>query len=158
MSRRAGLAWTMLACAGLLSCSSNGGSPLGGPYGGGSYRLAPNDGGYNVVDASFSPPRAQTGAGVSGEPGTWTHIFTAYMATGTFGNCTHCHKDMSNASKSYNWLADQGYMGGTNPSLTTPGASCLSWYGGDMPTGKQPPLDIAVQEMDLWAKMGGKNN
>jgi hypothetical protein len=157
MGMLARLAWTFVAGAGLVACSGNASSPLGGPYGGGAYRLGPTDGGFSNADASFSPPRPPTGAGPSGAQGTWTHIFTTYMAAGTFGNCTPCHKEMSNASKSYKWLADQGYMGGTAPSLTG-SSSCLSWYGGDMPPGKQPPLDAAVEEMNLWAKMGGRND
>jgi len=142
----------------LAACGATPDSPLGGPYGGGAYRLGPTDGAYSNVDASFTVPRETNAAAPAGEPGTWTHIFTLYMAEGTFGNCTHCHREMSDAPASYKWLADQDYMGGTAPPLTNRGSSCLSWYGGDMPPGLQPQKPDAVTEMDAWAAAGGRNN
>src|SRR5882672_2916455 len=142
----------------LVACGATPDSPLGGPYGGGTYRLGPTDGGYSTVDATFTVPQVTNPAAPAGEPGTWTHIFTLYMADGTFGNCTHCHSDMSDAPKSYKWLNDQDYMGGSAPPLTSRGGSCLSWYGGDMPPGAQPPKPEAAMEMDAWAAAGGRNN
>jgi hypothetical protein len=158
--RRAGLASMAYGAAfiALASCGATPDNPLGGPYGGGAYRLGPTDGGFSTVDATYTAPRVTNPAAPSGEPGTWTHIFTLYMAEGTFGNCTHCHPEMSDAPASYKWLDDQEYMGGSAPPLTDRGASCLSWYGGDMPPGVQPPKPEAVIEMDAWAAAGGHDN
>jgi hypothetical protein len=155
-SRLAGLL-AVLASAASMACSSTAGPPLGGPYGGGSFRIGPTDGGYSLVDATYTAPLPPAGAS-QGLPGTWTHIFTTYMATGTFGNCTFCHHDMSDAPKSYKWLKDQDYVGASHPALTNLGNSCLSWYNGDMPPGMQPDKPDARMEMDMWSDAGGKNN
>ena len=142
----------------LVSCGATPDAPLGGPYGGGARLLGPTDGGFSKVDATYTAPVMMNAAAPSGVPGSWTHIFTTYMAEGTFGNCTHCHPEMKDAPSSYKWLDDQEYMGGSSPPLTDRGASCLSWYGGDMPPGAQPPKPEAVMEMDAWAMAGGHNN
>jgi hypothetical protein len=163
--RRLGVGWMAYVASFIASmaCGTSPDSPLGGPYGGGAYRLGPTDGGFSKVDATFTVPKTTNPAAPAGEPGTWTHIFTLYMAEGTFGNCTDCHPEMSDAPKSYQWLADQDYMGGSTPPLTDRGSSCLSWYGGDMPPGAIPPdqkavAEMAAMEMNAWAAAGGKNN
>src|SRR5260221_518934 len=155
------LAMLIGAAMGLtLSCGSTGSAPLGGPYGGKISPLAPTDGGFSTVDATIAPPSPSLGpGGPSGDYGTWTHLFNTYLAASTVGNCTQCHRrDMSNASASYKYLKDGGYVGGPSPLLTSMGASCLSWYGGDMPPRGPKSHADAMKEFDSWAAVGGRNN
>jgi hypothetical protein len=85
-------------------------------------------------------------------------VFTAYLASGTIGNCPRCHGlQMINASAGYSWLQGQRYINGTNSSLVTSG-SCLSWYGGNMPPGGPRKSAQAQADMGAWAAAGAKNN
>jgi hypothetical protein len=136
----------------------DGAMPLGGPYGGTRSRVAPNDGGYDNVDATISPKPATTGGNGGGQQGTWTGIFNRYLAAGTSGNCTTCHAEMSSPSAAFQWLEQDGYVGGPDPLLTSNGASCLSWFGGDMPPGAPTPNADAVTELTAWAAAGATND
>lgn len=135
-------------------------APLGGPYGGRAWLVGPTDGGFNVRDATITPKRPPTTGGGSGagEQGSWTGIFNRYLATDTVGNCTTCHTEMSSPSASFQWLQEDGYVGAADPLLTSQGASCLSWYGGDMPPGTPVANPDAVRELTLWAAAGARNN
>jgi hypothetical protein len=113
------------------------------------------------VDATFRPPSTVREAGLVIDDGgtpTWTQIFDAYLASGTIGYCTDCHAEMSDPPASFFWLEEQGYVGEPNPALTNPGASCLTWYGGNMPPGAPVLSADAVKHMDAWAVAGGFNN
>jgi hypothetical protein len=124
-------------------------APLGGPYGGNGFRLAPTDGGFLNIDATYTAPTPPPAPG-GGPPGTFAHIFSTYLATGTVGNCTKCHAQMSTAAKSFKWLTDEGCL--------DQNTSCLSWYGGDMPPGTPPAAADAKAEMDTWVAAGSRNN
>ena len=141
-----------------LGCKGPAGLPFGGPYGGEGDPLAPTDGGYDNTDSTFRPPAIPREGGMLGDPPTWTDLFTVYLASGTIGYCTDCHPEMSDAPASFTWLEEQGYVGVPDPLLTNPGASCLSWYGGNMPPGAPVLSADAVRHMDAWAKAGGPNN
>ncbi len=160
MTTHAALRVVALLCIGgaaIVACSTSS-SPLGGPHGGGSaFRLAPTDGGFLNVDATYSAPTPPAAPGMAaGTPGHWSHIFNAYLAAGTVGNCTHCHPQMSNPTKAYKYLQDDGYLD-SPPLLTEMSASTLSWYGGDMPPNK-PSAPDAKAEMDMWAHNGARND
>ncbi|HEX4337487.1 MAG TPA: hypothetical protein VH062_16345 [Polyangiaceae bacterium] len=161
MTKRATLRVIALVCiggAGLASACRSSGSPLGGPYGGNGSHLGPTDGGFPIVDATYTVPTPPVMPGaISGAPGTWTHIFTAYLQTGAVGNCTYCHPQMADPAKSYKWLDGEGYMDGKGSPLVT-SDSCLSWYGGDMPPGTPPAAADAKAEMDTWAAAGAHND
>jgi hypothetical protein len=88
---------------------------------------------------------------------TWTMIFNTYLATGTEGNCGHCHGQMGSPSASYSWLSAKGYIGGGSTALTDPNQSCLSWYGGNMPP-HGPNDNQAVSDMNAWAGAGAQDN
>ena len=142
-----------------LGCEGASDFPLGGPYGGEADLLAPTDGGYRNVDATFRPPIIpREGGTVVGDPPTWSDLFAVYLASGTIGYCTDCHPEMSDPPASFTWLEEHGYVGGPDPLLTNHGSSCLSWYGGNMPPGTPPLIEDAVKHMDAWAKAGGPNN
>jgi hypothetical protein len=142
----------------LLGCAKAEETPLGGPYGGNAFATLPNEGGINDPDATFTPPRPPSDAAVPGEYATWTHIFFAYLAEGTIGNCTPCHREMSDPPSSFRWLEEQGYVGEADPTLTTEQRSCLTWYGGNMPPGTPELSEEAVAEMNDWVKAGARNN
>jgi hypothetical protein len=122
--------------------------------------LSPTDGGYDNVDATTPPPdpALSGGPGAQGEPGSWTRLFSVYLAAGTVGNCPTCHSEMSGPSAAYQWLVTEGYLGKPTPSLTNHGTSCLSWYGGNMPPGVQRPNDTIAQNFDAWVQAGALNN
>jgi hypothetical protein len=133
-------------------------APLGGPYGGRAALIGPTDGCFNTRDATITPKRPSTGGNGAGEQGTWTGIFNRYLAKDTAGNCPTCHAEMSSPSASFEWLQSDGYVGATDPLLTSQGASCLSWYGGDMPPGTSVANPDAVRELTAWATAGARNN
>jgi len=51
-----------------MACGTSPDSPLGGPYGGGAYRLGPTDGGFSKVDATFTVPKTTNPAAPAGSP------------------------------------------------------------------------------------------
>jgi hypothetical protein len=106
--------------------------------------------------SSSAGSTAATGSADGGAP-TWTAIYDAYLAAPTQGRCASCHAQMSSASGAYDWLSSQGYMAGSSPALTETGASCLSWYGGNMPPGASSDAQ-AVAAMNAWAAAGAKND
>jgi hypothetical protein len=65
---------------------------------------------------------------------------------------------MSSAKNSYSWLTQQGYLGGSSPSLTNANTSPLSWYGGNMPPSGPANVPQAVSDMNAWAAAGAQNN
>ncbi len=84
-------------------------------------------------------------------------LFNKYLTIGTIGNCNFCHPGGS-PSQLYGYLQGRGYVGGANPSLTSPSKSCLSWYGGNMPQGGPTSNAQATTDMNAWAAAGGQNN
>lgn len=168
-----------------LACSSSG-EPLGGPHGGTTNSLPPPSEGSTSTasssgDASSSADVGGTssggttvpsgcggsedaGASEGGAAPTWTEIYTKYLSANSPAACAACHThatQMPTASASYTYLASEGYIGGACPTLVQVGASCLSWYGGDMPPGGtgNPASDAqAVIDMNAWAAAGAKND
>jgi hypothetical protein len=65
---------------------------------------------------------------------------------------------MSDAKSAYAWLQQKGYVGGSNPLLTNPNYSCLSWYGGNMPPSGPSSLPQGEADMNAWAAAGGQDN
>jgi hypothetical protein len=135
--------------------------PLGGPHDGTESTIAPTPGNVNDVPVEDGDDGGTSGAdggtSSSGPALTFAQIFSKYLASGTPGNCTECHAQMSNASTSYGWLVGQGYVQGASSLLVHPG-SCLSWYGGTMPPGGSPSDPQAVSDMNAWAAAGAPNN
>jgi hypothetical protein len=157
MTSRAGAAFGPLLGAGVAlvaACSTSSGPALGGPHGGSTFSVGPTQGNSAAVDASYTIPRPPPPTGAMlGTPGTWTYIFNAYLDKGTVGDCKTCHPQMSDPLKSYQWLADEGYLGTSPPALTQDDTSCLSWYGGDMPTATTQSQQ-ARDDMDDWTRTG----
>jgi hypothetical protein len=89
---------------------------------------------------------------------TWTTIFNSYMAGSTKGRCSACHSQGSSKSNLYTWLKGKGYINGTKSALVDPNQSCLSWYGGNMPTNGPSSWTQAVSDMNAWAAAGAQNN
>ena len=89
---------------------------------------------------------------------TWTTVFNNYLAGSTKGRCSACHSQGSSKSNLYSWLAGKGYINGKNSPLVDPNQSCLSWYGGNMPTNGPSSWSQAVNDMNNWAAAGALNN
>ena len=96
------------------------------------------------------PPPPPTGP-------TWTQIFNSYLAGGTEGTCSSCHSQSSSAKSAYTWLQGRGYISGTSSMLVSTSASCLSWFGGNMPP-SGPNDATAVSDMNAWAAAGALDN
>jgi hypothetical protein len=168
----------------VVACG-DGGSPLGGPYGGETDPTDPNSGsndnnnsdngtdggttqqqqdsgttqqqdsGTTTTKDSGGPPPVDSG-GPPTAP-TWTQVYTDYLAGGAEGRCSGCHSEGSSASNLYSWLHSKGYINGTSSKLVSTSSSCLSWYGGSMPPAG--PSDAkAVSDMNAWAAAGAANN
>ncbi|HVW28283.1 MAG TPA: hypothetical protein VHC69_23130 [Polyangiaceae bacterium] len=160
-----GLFLGIAAGVAFAACSTSG-PPLGGPHGGNGTSVGPTVTNESPVDAAYTvrPPDAAPG-GIAGAPNTWLHIYTSWLAVDTIGNCSktgaNCHaQDMSNATAAYQWLEQQGYVGGGVTALVDPNFSCLSWFGGDMPptAPDKTQSDKAAMEMMMWAMAGGTDN
>ena len=89
---------------------------------------------------------------------TWTQIFNSYFKSGTKGRCNSCHSQGSSAGNLYSWLQGRGYISGKNSALVDPNQSCISWYGGNMPTSGPSSYPQAVTDMNAWAAAGALNN
>jgi len=89
---------------------------------------------------------------------TWTTVFNSYLAGSTKGRCSSCHSQGSSKSNLYSWLKSKGYINGTKSALVDPNQSCLSWYGGNMPTNGPSSWSQAVTDMNSWAAAGAQNN
>lgn len=117
----------------------------------------------STTSSSSSSGAASSSSGASSSGGTaaapkWSQIFSKYLESGTAGNCTGCHRQMSSASASYSWLSGQGYIRGTSSILVASFGSCLSWYGGTMPPGGPRTDAQATSDMNAWAAAGAMNN
>ena len=151
---RRGLSSVVL-CAAALSCACGDPPPFGGPHGGDATRVAPTVGW--IPGTTFTPPEPPAPP-AGGEPGTWYHIFTAYFEVGTIGDCPACHTEMKTSKASYAWLHELEYIGTNPPPLIDGAASCLAWFGGNMPPGVIPPNPELVTEFQTWAAAGAKEN
>ena len=89
---------------------------------------------------------------------TWTTVFNNYLAGSTKGRCSACHSQGSSKSSLYSWLSSKGYISGTSSALVDSNQSCLSWYGGNMPTNGPSSWSQAVTDMNAWAAAGAQNN
>ncbi len=89
---------------------------------------------------------------------TWTTVFNTYLAGSTKGRCSSCHSQGSSKANLYSWLKSKGYINGTKSALVDPNQSCLSWYGGNMPTNGPSSWSQAVSDMNSWAAAGAQNN
>jgi len=174
----------LLAC--VWGCGSVDTAPLGGPYGGQTDPTDPNsgnddgsndnnnsgtDGGTTTQPDSGTTTTKDSGTTTTKDSGTtttmdsgggtttetWSEIFSAYLASGTQGNCDHCHSEGSSASNLYNWLSGKGYINGPSSKLVSTSSSCLSWYGGSMPPGGGSNA-AAVSAMNAWAAAGAADN
>jgi hypothetical protein len=164
----------------LVGCGD--GDPLGGPHGGNSDPYGPNaadptgQGNPNpneTTDGGMSSTQSDSGMTMTMKDGgqqqqdsgsqmqqgvTWTQVFNAYLASGTTGNCAHCHSSCNTKSGCYTWLQNKGYISGTTSGLVNPSQSCLSWYGGNMPPSGPKSWANATSDMNAWAQAGAKNN
>jgi hypothetical protein len=89
---------------------------------------------------------------------TWTTVFNDYLAPSTKGRCSSCHSQGSSKANLYSWLKNKGYINGTSSALVDSNQSCLSWYGGNMPTNGPSSWSQAVTDMNSWAAAGALNN
>jgi hypothetical protein len=89
---------------------------------------------------------------------TWTTVFNTYLAGSTKGKCSSCHSQGSSKANLYSWLKSKGYINGTSSSLVSTKQSCLSWYGGNMPTNGPSSWAQAVTDMNAWVAAGAQNN
>jgi hypothetical protein len=89
---------------------------------------------------------------------TWTTVFNNYLAGSTKGRCSSCHSQGSSKANLYSWLKGKGYINGTSSALVDSNQSCLSWYGGNMPTNGPSSWSQAVTDMNSWAAAGAQNN
>jgi hypothetical protein len=89
---------------------------------------------------------------------TWTTVFNNYLAGSTKGRCSSCHSQGSSKANLYSWLKSKGYINGTSSALVDSNQSCLSWYGGNMPTNGPSSWSQAVSDMNSWAAAGAQNN
>jgi hypothetical protein len=86
-------------------------------------------------------------------PLTWSSLYTTYFTT----DCVGCHSQMNTASGAYTWLQQLGYVNGTSSKLSTTG-SCLTWYGGNMPTFGYTLPTSGKCPLEAWVAAGAKNN
>ena len=156
------LVWA--ASLGGLGCSSGDGVPLGGPFGGTVPAEVMGEGESSDSGGVLPLSATPSGPGASGVPGkapTWTQLFKAYMAAGTVGNCAHsgCHPTaMGTPHAAFAWLSAEGQLRGSQPAITDPSSSCLSWLGGDMPP-SGPSSDPAVnKDFTMWVSVGANEN
>ena len=94
--------------------------------------VSPNEGNLSSEsiagdDAATSSSASSAGGGRTTPP-KWSEIFSAYLNTGTMGNCVICHSEMSTASGAYSYLQSTDYISGTSSILAKTGSSCLSWF------------------------------
>jgi hypothetical protein len=163
-------ATAMTVGAMLLGCGGTDGPPLGGPYGGTAAVPSPsNEAGAvgtvrrctTAASGGSSTPIvgggsvADGGMAMGGGPAaTWTQVFASYL---TGCAAVGCHPEMHTAKAAYSWLKGKGQINGANSNLVSQAASCLKWYGGDMPPCGGSD-DQAVSDMNGWAAAGALNN
>jgi hypothetical protein len=80
------------------------------------------------------------------------------MDVGTVGDCPTCHAEMKTPKGSYAWMRELEYIGTTPVPFVDNAASCLAWFGGNMPPGLVPPNPELVAEFQTWAAAGAKEN
>jgi hypothetical protein len=162
------VAAAVAAIGSAVGCGSDG-YPLGGPWGGESSSVAPP----SSVPMMFPPPPpcsvdaggAQAGSAEAGGLGTgtsrdgspiptWRQLYQSYLSTCA---AKGCHQEMSTPRGAYAWLQAKGQISGTSSKLVDPAASCLKWYGGDMPPCGSPDARGAA-ELKAWADAGAPND
>jgi len=161
-----------------IACGGVDDPPLGGPYGGTTDPTDPNGGDPNNPDNTNnnnnnnntgndagtqqqkdSGTQQQQDSGQQQQTSvTWTTVFNNYLAGSTKGRCSSCHSQGSSKSNLYSWLKSKGYINGTSSALVDSNQSCLSWYGGNMPTNGPSSWAQAVTDMNSWAAAGAQNN
>jgi hypothetical protein len=155
--------------SGSSSGSGNSASSSSGAGGGSSSSSSGGSSGSSSGSSSSSSSGSSSsgsgsGSGSSGSSGgtmcpgytgalTWSAIYTQYFTT----NCVGCHSEMSTASGAYSWLQQLGYINGTSSKLTKTG-SCLTWYGGNMPTFGYSLPTAGKCPLEAWVAAGAKNN
>lgn len=149
--RRAGIALG----AALVLCACSDASPFGGPHGGDGRKVQPTMGWVpgTTYEAPDPPPPP-----AGGEPGTWYHIYSGKFAAGTEGDCVRCHAETKTSKATYQWLKELEYIGTDPPPLIDYGASCLTWFGGNMPPWAVEPNEAFIAEMNTWAANGAKED
>ena len=85
---------------------------------------------------------------------TWTQLHTLYLKSGTIGNCPHCHSSTGSASSAFTWIKSKGY---SPAALVDKNQSCLSWFGGNMPSSGVTSA-AATKDFNAWFAAGGLNN
>jgi hypothetical protein len=92
---------------------------------------------------------------------TWSDIYARYFSPNSDGACGHspaCHIDvMGDSESAYAWLAQWGYIAGTQSPLVSRTNSCLIWFGGNMPP-RGAPNDAAVRDLIVWVAAGAPRN
>ncbi len=92
---------------------------------------------------------------------TWADIYARYFSPNSDGACGHsraCHMDvMGDSASAYSWLAQWGYIAGTQSPLVSRTNSCLIWFGGNMPP-RGAPNDAAVRDLTVWVAAGALKN
>jgi hypothetical protein len=108
------------------------------------------------VTAEKAPPKTEMTAPAP----TWTAIYARHLGPGTAGACARaraCHAETaSDASSTYSWLAQRGYIAGAQSALIGSN-SCLRWFGGNMPPRASKDED-AVRDLEAWVAAGAADN
>ena len=112
-------------------------------------------------EPSNAPPARVAEPTPPAEAPTWTAIHARYFGPGTEGGCARsraCHAGvMADAPSAYSWLAQRGYIAGTQSALVSKSNSCLRWFGGNMPPRGAANVD-AARDLAAWAAAGAANN
>ena len=177
----------ILVVASFIACGGVDDAPFGGPHGGMTDPTDPNNPGDpnnpdpNTTDEDSGTQQQQKDSGTTQQQQdsgmqqkdsgttqpdsstqqtgvTWTTVFNTYLAGSTKGRCSSCHSQGSSKANLYSWLKNKGYINGTKSALVDSSQSCLSWYGGNMPTNGPSSWSQAVTDMNSWAAAGALNN
>jgi hypothetical protein len=92
---------------------------------------------------------------------TWSEVFDRYLAPGTDGACGRsraCHAaEVRDAASAYGWLAQRGYIAGTDSPIASTTNSCLRRLGGNMPPRGGDNAQAAI-DVRAWAAAGARND
>jgi hypothetical protein len=142
------------------STSSTGGSSTSSSGGSSTSSTGGTSGGSSTSSSGSSGTSGgssgTSGGSSSGGPAapTWTQLHTLYLKSGTIGNCPHCHSSTSSASSAFTWIKGKGY---SPAALVDKNQSCLSWFGGNMPSSGVTSA-AAAKDFNAWFAAGGLNN
>lgn len=142
--------------SGSTSSSGGGTSGGGGSSTSSSSSSSSSSSGSSGTSGGSSGTSGGSSSGTSGGTAapTWTQLHTLYLKSGTVGNCPHCHSSTGSASSAFTWIKNKGY---SPAALVDKNQSCLSWFGGNMPSSGVTSA-AAAKDFNAWFAAGGLNN